>query len=435
MRISLKPAEIGNVCIMLFFGTLGYIPILMPNTGGANSGHGQTEQVHGIDHVILAVIWAGIFYLLFRSRFHLRLDLFACKVAFFYSSVSLAGALFSRDPIGAMSGSVAIVMSTVYAIYLISKFPIERLVIILGWTILVLALATAAFVVALPAYGLDHFSHGGAWQGVFHQKNSLGFVMTLGVGIGLCMRPANVRGRIFKWAVVFLSLAEVGLSLSREAWVICLLVVMLDFLVKLLNRFQKKSRVAIILISLLVAFPIVSVVATNWTEILTSLGRDATLTGRVPLWGAVLQVCRLHPWVGLHGEGFWGTPEAERVYAIVHWSPTSAHNGFIECLLIMGIAGLLPLIVLFGIAFRGGYKVITTMDDFEASRLWIYSVMVIFSFNLIQTTTGQANSIGWVMLVASACMLDANSSARVPAAAYAYRPREMTTKVGSLVRL
>jgi O-antigen ligase len=434
MRISLKPTEIANVCLLLWFGNLGFIPILMPNTGGAASGHGQTDQVHGLNHVLLLAIWLGILYLLFRSRFRLRLDLFACKVAFFYSAVAVLGALFTKDPVGAMSGAVAVTLSTLYAIHLVSKYPVERLVVILGWMMLLLGVANVLFALGLPAYGLDHFTHGGSWQGVTAQKNTLGFVMTLGVGVGLCAKPASVVGVLWKRSIFLLSLAEVGLSRSREAWLICALLLTVHFLIKVLSRFRSKSRGLILVFTLVALFPVVSFLAANWTEILTSLGRDATLTGRVPLWGAVIEQSKLHPWVGLHGEGFWGSPRAEPVYAIIHWQPTSSHNGFLECLLEMGIAGLLPLVLLFLISFRGIFRVLTSETDFEPSRLWTYCVFVIFSFNLIQTTTGQPNSVGWLLLVGSACMLDANSRFRVPASIYAYR-RNSEMKLGALIRL
>jgi len=362
------------------------------------------------------------------------LDLFACKVAFLYSAVAVLGALFTKDPVGAMSGAVAVTMSTVYAIYLVSKFPIERLIVILGWVMLLLGVGNVVFAIGLPSYGLDHFTHGGAWQGVFNQKNSLGFVMVLGVGVSLCVRPPNIVGLLWKRSIFLLSLAEVGLSRSREAWLFCAMLLMVHFLIKVLGRFRPRSRSAILVLTFLALLPVVSFVTANWTELLTSLGRDATLTGRIPLWGAVIQECKLHLWVGLHGQGFWNSPRAERVLAIVHWVPTSAHNGFLECLLEMGVAGLIPLVTLFFISFRGIFTVLTSETNFEPSRLWTYCVFVIFSFNLIQTTTGQANSIGWVMLVGSACMLDANSKFRALAASYAYR-RNTDMKVGALIRL
>jgi exopolysaccharide production protein ExoQ len=434
MGISLTLTEIGNVCLLLFFGTIGYIPILMPNTGGAASGHGQVEQVHGLNHVILVVIWAGILFYLWKSRFRLRWDLLAVKIALFYSAVVVIGGIFSSDPIGALSGGFAITVSTFYAIYLVSKFPLERLSIMLGWVMLLLALLNAFFAVVLPAYGLDHFSHGGAWQGVFHQKNSLGLVMVLGVAIGLSLKPQNAFQRNWKLAIIFLSLAEVGLSASREAWLFCGMLLMVHFVLRLLGRFQPKARVAILLFTLLPCIPIGSAIAANWTELLTSLGRDATLTGRVPLWAAVIEECKKHPWIGLHGEGFWATGNAERIYAAVHWSPTSAHNGYIECLLELGVVGLIPLVVLFIIAFRGSFKMVTSPVGFESSKLWIYTTFVIAAFNLVQTTTGQPNSIAWILLVGGACMLDANSRVRAAAPVYAY-PRSTEIKVGTLVRL
>ena len=192
MRLNLTLKEFGNVCLLLYFGTIGYIPILMPNTGGALTVHGQSEQLHGINHVVLLAVWGGIFWFLLQSHFRLRLDLLSAKVALAYVAVGIGGVLHSADRVGALTGSGEAVIATIYAIYLVSKFSTERLAVMLSWVIMLLAIGSALLAKAMPGYAIDHFGNTGAWQGVFNQKNSLGLVMALGIAIVLALKPRNL---------------------------------------------------------------------------------------------------------------------------------------------------------------------------------------------------------------------------------------------------
>ena len=45
----------------------------------------------------------------------------------------------------------------------------------------------------------------------------------------------------------------------------------------------------------------------NASTLLSSIGKDATLTGRVDLWPAVLDKIWQRPWLGYGFSEFWGT--------------------------------------------------------------------------------------------------------------------------------
>ncbi|MGA2456131.1 MAG: O-antigen ligase family protein [Terriglobales bacterium] len=406
MRLNLTLNEFGNVCLLLFFGTIGYVPILMPNTGGALTAQRQMDQVHDINHVILLAIWGGIFYFLLKARFRLRLDLLSAKVALVYCAVVVLGVVWSTDLQSAITTDTSAIISTIYAIFLISKFPSERLAVILSWVVLLLALGSAFFALILPQYGIDHFANTGAWQGVFGQKNSLGLVMVYGITFALVLKPRSVIQRAWKLGILFFCVAEVGLSQSREAWVACAALFLVHSFLNVYSRFAPKSRGPVMFLGFLGASAVAGIAATNWVSLLNLLGRDATLTGRTELWKAVLQECKNHLWVGYNGRGFWGTANATRVDAILRWPATSSHNGFLECLLQLGVVGLLPLLVLFSLAMSNGIKLLLSSSGFESSRLWIYSLLTITIFNMVQDTTGFFNSISWILLVGSACMLE-----------------------------
>jgi O-antigen ligase len=394
---------------MLFFGMLGFIPILMPDTGGALTNHAQVDESHGVNRVVHLAVWIAISYILLKSRFRLKLKLRSAMVGLAYCAMISVPILFAKDRQGAVTAGFSMTISTIYAIYLITKFPVERFAVMLGWVVMIVAVASALFGVLLPQYGIDHTGNTGAWQGVLGQKNSLGLVMAYGVAIALSVRPTTFPQRIWKLAMFGLCLALVGLSRSREAWAATAALLIIHLFFKLHSRFARTSRGAVLTLSL-VAFGLgAGVLVTNWVTLLKLMGRDPTMSGRTTLWKAVLVECNNHMLLGHSENGFWGTAAANRLYGVVGWIPTSAHNGFLECLLDYGILALVPLCLLFVLAIGNGIKLLYRSPNYETSKLWLSLILATSIFNMVQATTGFPNSISWLILIGGACILEQQS--------------------------
>jgi len=391
----------------MFFCTLGYVPILMPKFAATVSG--QIETLHGINHYILFVVWTGVFALLLKSRFQLRVDLLSAKAALAYVTFAMVSVLWSSSKASTFSGGISLAVSTVFAIFLVSRFPGERLVNLLSWAIMVHALLSAFFALAVPQYGLDHAVHAGAWQGICAQKNSLGLVMVFGTGLGLSLRPVTFLQRAWKAAFLMLCIGEVALSQSREAWAVCALILFVHFGLKLYARLVIPSRGPALVVSAMGALAGGVIIFALSTTILKLLGRDVTLTGRTILWQAVLKQCRNHLVVGYGLGAFWGTGDSFPVYATTHWVPTSAHNGFLECLLELGVVGLFLLLTLIFLGAQNATRIVTSQPSFDTSRAWIYSLLSITTLNMVGDVTGIINSISWLLLVCAACGLEENS--------------------------
>jgi exopolysaccharide production protein ExoQ len=414
MRQKLTLDEIGCVCLLLFFGTMGYVPILMPNYGSALTTEGNIQAVHGINHVILFAVWTGILFYLLKSHFRLRLDLLSAKAALAYSAFATFSVVWSSQRSSSFSAGVSLTVSTVFAIYLVTKYPGERLVILFSRLMLLLALGSVVLALAVPRYGIDHFAHNGAWQGVFGQKNGLGLVMSLGTGIVLSLKPSNLREKTFKYGTLFLCVAEVGLSRSREAWIACALILFTHYLFGLYERFAQSSRGVVLLMGALGTVFLGGTVAALWVDILKLFGRDATLTGRTVLWQAVLEQCKNHPWTGYGLGAFWGTGDALPIYAKTAWVPTSAHNGFLECLLELGAVGLVFLLILIFLGVGYAFKIVARKKESTSSKSWIYCFLGILLLNMVGDVTGNINSICWVLVVCGACALEESARAMVP---------------------
>lgn len=64
------------------------------------------------------------------------------------------------------------------------------------------------------------------------------------------------------------------------------------------------------------------------------------LTGRVPLWQALVEEVGQRPWLGAGFAAFWGSLEALNSFQVQDLAAPSAHNGFLEELLGTGVVGL-----------------------------------------------------------------------------------------------
>lgn len=69
-----------------------------------------------------------------------------------------------------------------------------------------------------------------------------------------------------------------------------------------------------------------------------------TLTGRIPLWEIVLSEIQDHPWLGVGFAAFWNPHNYPRMEQLVGFPVVSAHNGFLDMLLVLGVVGLALLL-------------------------------------------------------------------------------------------
>lgn len=69
-----------------------------------------------------------------------------------------------------------------------------------------------------------------------------------------------------------------------------------------------------------------------------------TLTGRIPLWEIVLSQIQDHPWLGVGFAAFWNPQNYLKMEQLVGFPVVSAHNGFLDTLLVSGVIGLALLL-------------------------------------------------------------------------------------------
>jgi len=132
------------------------------------------------------------------------------------------------------------------------------------------------------------------------------------------------------------------------------------------------------------------------------LNKNATLTGRVPMWSLLLNnKFSIHSLIG----GGFGAPWASEQFRLaiqnaVGWAPITAHNGYIDIYLHFGLIGLILLIsVLFLCLYRAIRYAIT-----EKTLLSFFPFIVllfIFTVNVSESFFLEMESFGWFLLVFS----------------------------------
>jgi O-antigen ligase len=240
----------------------------------------------------------------------------------------------------------------------------------------VVALVISAAYVAVHRAGAWAPTLDGApgFHGPFGHKNSAGFFFAIASALYVT-ELRTWRGR----AVFVASVALVVLSRSSSALVLTALgIVAVPYLRHVARRGHPGRRAtgSVTAVGALLAAPIV---ATHYLGNVTALvGRDATLTGRVDIWRAVIRVIRLHPWVGVGYGGPWlnVTDFSDRMFREIGFRAYHAHDAYLDWWLQLGVIGLVLVVGFVGLAMiRTGSAALE--GSRAASSLFVILTMIV----------------------------------------------------------
>jgi exopolysaccharide production protein ExoQ len=301
-------------------------------------GTGSAYDYNGGNHLIQLVFSSLYLYFFFRIARRRKEALALIKQEKWLAAFwlwALASAAWSVSTPSTAVHWIALLGTGLVGLYIGMRFePEEQLNLLAGC---LAAVALASFIVALAIPGIG-VARDGAWQGVFFPKNSLGRMMALGV-LTFVFIAIERQGR--RWiSVVMAVFCAVLLVLSHSATAIIVCAVMLGLLpFRKLLALGNRLFVPLLTFSSVFVVPLVVWLAMNSKAILEILGRDNSLTGRLPLWAIILQEIASRPVFGYGYGAFWSTEEADRVRDTIGWNAPNAHNGFLEILLGLGVVG------------------------------------------------------------------------------------------------
>ncbi|AFZ35407.1 O-antigen polymerase [Stanieria cyanosphaera PCC 7437] len=360
----------------------------------------------------------GLVFLLVLARWQRTINT-AINDPFIWLLLTLAvlSSLWSNVPGDTFSNSIVAWQTALVGVYLASCYTTKQQLKLLGIALIIVIIFNFIYTLLFPGLGIDSEVHIGAWQGAFDQKNFLAQIAVLSSLVFLFLCIIFRKYRYLTWTGLFLSFVMLLLSTSKTGLVVFLSIVGLLQFYRTLRWRNPRSILILTLIGLFIASVVVLLIG-NAELIVTSLGKDITLSGRTELWNGVIDQIRQKPWLGYGRGGFWNSEsnmsEIVGSYVAINFLVPDAHNGFLDLTADLGIVGLILFLCSFIFAFQRAF--VYARLNFAPEALWHLTYLsCFFLYNLTESSVMKHNSIIWtVYMVVSLSLNRKDSQKKVP---------------------
>ena len=311
--------------------------------------------------------------------------------------------LWSIDPDLSQRRGIAIVMSSMAGIFIGIRYNWRILLRMLGIVWLCVVLASTLTAILNPAFGVMSDVHVGAWKGLYYEKNQLGGHMARAAFLTAFLFLMDKPWRKL-WAFgVAISVIVVLMTTSKTS----LLGVILGFGILALALWMKRGPMAGLALTWLCAVTggILAAILVFAPEVIFELlGRDPSLTGRTDIWAQLLQDIAERPWLGYGYGSFWML-DSEPAYwlrEVLEWDAPTAHNGWLEVAIALGLTGLCFLVLDFLLTVWRALK--TSIDSWVG--VFALGVCAQFAlFSISESISLMQNSLVWLTYVIVATKL------------------------------
>ncbi|WP_299411937.1 O-antigen ligase family protein [Acaryochloris sp. IP29b_bin.148] len=317
------------------------------------------------------------------------------------------GTIFWSDAPGlSIQKCLPFIRCTLLGLYLGIRFDLNKSLTILSTAFMISGALSLVFGLVLPQYGVmgkgiilsgEDIKHFGSWRGIYSHKNYLGRSMVLGL-LCLCLTPIRKQMYIVKYFCLVILALNLILSNSKTALVISLTISLLILLLKSL-RLKYSWMLPILTFFIFCSGSVVTIVSDNFDQLLGSLGKDATLSGRTDLWHECLLSVRDRPFLG-HGYGaFWTKGGgAEVVWREFGWQAPHAHNGFLDLLLDIGILGTVLFLLCYVLVSYQALQLLRQTTSLSGIFPLAFLAMM-FMVNLTESSTVVRPQFAWTVFV------------------------------------
>ena len=341
---------------------------------------------------------SSIFILLLRWKQALW-TLFQEKFLWFFIGLLFLSVLWAADFSESFYRSLKLAGLILIGFSISVRFGLKEQVEIFAFSGSLLVIVSFFYCLILPDKGIVD---GGAWQGIYQQKNVLGRIMNISTITFILQAMSCQRYRWLNLIFAALAFALVILSNSSSSSLILLTLLAVLPLYRALG--WSYSWIIPFFSIVILSIGSLSLLFVNRLDyFLDFIGKDATLTGRLPLWEMIFAKIWEHPWLGYGFGGFWTgwSGEAADIWRIENWEPPHSHNGLLDLWLAVGLVGVvLATLVLATIFFRSLHCLRSSKS---ASDIWplLFLTLLILT-NITESTMAVHSSIYWVLYIAVA---------------------------------
>lgn len=298
---------------------------------------------------------------------------------------------------------IHLLLTIMFALWLIEAYePVELMEVFYGAQFLMVAILLVCSVI-FPNIVFYNYQGSRTMRGLFATKNEFGTALALGILVQcILLRSRREKGENISLLFIGVMVVQFGMILlSKNMGAILITVGFIAYMLYYgMSENKRRLPLGLLFVAGSIGFLFFAMtILQALSPLLESLGKDASLTGRVPLWEQCITVItQTHTLTGFGYEMFWYIPSAVDLFhsgfAENSWAATSSassHNMMMELLLNTGFIGIALLILMFVRADRG----IKYMD--ENQYLFCSSYTVMFTIRGF-TERQSASGLVYVML-------------------------------------
>jgi exopolysaccharide production protein ExoQ len=383
---------------------------------------GADAEGSTLDAVFLSVLILIGLGTLFRRKLHLVSLIKSNPALFALYGLALLSVVWADFPLIVLKRWTKWSGSLVLALVVLSetdpKVAIKSLVKRSAYILIPLSVIFIKFV---PSMGRSFTRSGEAdFHGVAIQKNDYGVLLLIfGIYfawelIGFWRRkdiPSLKRAGLidlFFLGVIFWQL----FFIDSKTPILCLLLAMgVIFLIGHPYFKGRPKRVRNAIIALVLAAVFLQYFADIERTIISSAGRNPTLTDRTLLWREILKL-RIDPWLGTGWDNFWLGERVAPLWEKWWWHPRSAHNGYLETYLYLGWSGVILLFFVLLSAF--GHSIERIGSDIEFGSLSMAFFFAVLFQNYAESTFHRMSPLWFFFLLFSLIKLPKRLRGREP---------------------
>ncbi len=265
---------------------------------------------------------------------------------------------WSISPWITFARGVSLWMATLYGVLLTVRYDPGTIFRVLAVALGIVIVGSLGAVLIFPEWAVMGRPHEGAWQGVLFHKNALGRIGALAIPVFyIVARSEHGRNRLLWTSLTVVAAISVIGSRSATGIVLVVIILVAWLTFAFWSRLPRLLWPAVGALGVVITVLMMMVLPSyNIEAILRLFGKDATLTGRIPLWQVLIPVILARPLLGYGYGAFWQgvTGPAREVWAQVGWTWPYAHNGFIDLSLELGLpAALINIILIISLIVLG----------------------------------------------------------------------------------
>lgn len=403
LKISLNTIEkIWHIFAMLVLSGI-FFPLWRKVTYGQDNYTGDPI----LRYILIVVYVIGILILVLRTKKTSIKLLVKNQSIWFLVALVFISALWSILPWLTLRKAISILFPTVYGLLLAIRYPIEKFTRIIIIVFLISIFLSFVFVYFVPTWGLQKIEGEMVWRGVFDHKNRLGRVASLTFLLFLILKIIKTPKDVIISALYMLA-SLVLLIYSRSATSLVLTVLLSAVAIYcMFARRIRKDLLAFIVISFLVIGIVSVIFISNYESFFALFGKEASLTGRLPLWERAFSMGLKKPILGYGYSSFWLGWDGPSAYVWegIHWRPLHGHNGYLDIWLDLGIVGLIILLIMMSkLLYRLFHLLLSvkSLRDFRDYLFHFVFCLFMLVYNVTESVFLQGemtNAFYWVWIV------------------------------------